>query len=152
MKIKVILLERIPNLGNLGDVVLVEPGFARNYLIPQGLAVRATEESIKAFEAKREVYLRKQNENLAVAKDRHQQINGQSFEIKAKAGVDGKLFGSVGSADIVEAAQNAGIKLDKSEVLLPNGSFKVIGEFDINIVLHHDVEHATIKINIVSEA
>ena len=149
---KVILLERVVNLGNLGDVVDVKPGYARNYLIPQKKAIRATEASIKEFEAKRETYLQKQNEILASSRERHQQINGQVFVISAKAGVDGKLFGSVGTADIIEVAQKAGIKLNKSEISLPNGTFKTLGEFDVTIILHHDIEPSIIKVNIVSES
>lgn len=148
---KIILLEQVANLGVLGDLVDVKPGFARNYLIPQGMAARATPENIKDFEAKREVYLKKQNENLAIARERHSAINGQVFVITAKASVDGKLFGSVSSIDIVESAQKSGIKLDKSEIQLPSGALKTIGEFDINVILHHDVEHAQIKVNVVAE-
>ncbi|HMT03363.1 MAG TPA: 50S ribosomal protein L9 [Burkholderiales bacterium] len=148
---KVILLEEIPNVGNLGAVATVKNGYARNYLIPKGLALRATEANQKEFELKKAEYELNQANIVARSKARQEQINGQVYTIAAKAGVDGKLFGSVTALDIVEAAKNAGIEIKRSEILLPNGPFKTIGEFDVAIDLHHDIR-AHIKLNITPES
>ncbi|MFN8771274.1 MAG: 50S ribosomal protein L9 [Neisseriaceae bacterium] len=148
---KIILLEDVANLGKIGDIVDVKNGFARNFLIPFGRAKRATKENIAAFEAKRSEYEAKQDQKLAHAKSRFEQINEKVFTVTAKAGVDGKLFGSVNSLDIVEAAKASGIELQKSEVTLPNGPLKTIGEFDINVILHHDI-NALVKINVIAES
>jgi large subunit ribosomal protein L9 len=148
---KVILLETVVNLGELGDVVEVANGYARNFLIPNGKAVRANEQNIREFEAKRASYEQKQAEILANAKARSLQLEGKVFALQAKAGVDGKLFGSINIFDIVEAVTNSGIELKKSEVNLSHGALKTVGEFDVNITLHHDVKTA-IKVNITSEA
>lgn len=148
---KVILLEKVSNLGSLGDIVEVKNGFARNFLIPFNKAKRATEANLKEFEAKRAEYEKNQSDILGSAKARHDRINGQVFAITAKAGVDGKLFGSVTSFDIIEAVKKIGVEIKKSEVALPNGPLKTIGEFDITILLHHDVQ-AVVKINVTPEA
>ena len=148
---KVILLEEIPNVGSLGAVATVKNGYARNYLIPKGLALRATEANQKEFELKKAEYELNQANIVARSKARQEQINGQVYTIAAKAGVDGKLFGSVTALDIVEAAKNAGIEIKRSEILLPNGPFKTIGEFDVAIDLHHDIR-AHIKLNITAES
>jgi len=148
---KVILLEKVANLGNLGDVVEVKNGYARNFLIPKKKAKRATEVNLKEFEAKRAEYEKLQADVLSSAEARHAKINGQVFVISAKAGVDGKLFGSVTSFDIVEAVKKTGVEIKKSEVTLPNGPLKNVGEFDVNVILHHDV-HAVVKINVTPEA
>lgn len=147
---KIILLEKVANLGELGDIVEVANGYARNYLIPFGKARRATDDNLKQFEQKRAEYEVKQNEVLASAKERCSQIDGKSFSVPAKAGVDGKLFGSVTALDIVEAAKRAGVEIKKLEVKLPNGPLKTIGEFDVDILLHHDV-HAVAKINVIAD-
>lgn len=148
---KIILLEKVANLGNLGDIVDVKAGFARNFLVPYGKAKRATEANIKEFEAKRSEYEKHQTDILTGAQARQAKIDGQVFAIAAKAGVDGKLFGSVTSFDIIEAVNATGVEIKKSEVALPNGPLKTIGEFDITIILHHDV-HANVKINVTPEA
>lgn len=148
---KIILLDRIPNLGNLGDVVAVKNGYARNFLIPQGKAKRATELNLQEFESKRVEYERNQQDILAGAQARHAQINGVVFTINAKAGVDGKLFGSVTSMDITDAIKAIGVEIKRSEIALPYGPLKTIGEFEVDVLLHHDV-HSKVKINVVSEA
>lgn len=149
---KIILLERVANLGNLGDIVSVKNGYARNFLIPQGKANRATEANLKEFEARRAEYERNQADILTHAQTRHSKIDGNVFIVTAKAGVDGKLFGSVTSMDIVDViTKAAGIEIKRSEVALPHGPLKTIGEFEIDVILHHDV-HSKVKINVVSEA
>lgn len=148
---KIILLERVANLGSLGDVVEVKNGYARNFLIPQGKAKRATDANMKEFEARRADYERNQADILANAQSRHSQIDGVVFTISAKAGVDGKLFGSVTSMDIAEAIKAKGVEIKRSEITLPYGPLKTIGEFDIDVILHHDV-HSKVKVNVVSEA
>lgn len=148
---KIILLEKVANLGSLGDIVTVKNGFARNFLIPFNKAKRATDANLKDFELRRAEYEKHQAETLSGAESRLALINGQVFSVAAKAGVDGKLFGSVTSLDIVEAVNKSGVEIKKSEVALPNGPLKTIGEFDITILLHHDI-HAVVKINVVPEA
>ncbi|MEN9945842.1 MAG: hypothetical protein RLZZ293_228 [Pseudomonadota bacterium] len=148
---KIILLEKVANLGNLGSVVEVKNGYARNFLIPQGKAKRATSVSLQEFEARRADYEQKQAEILTNAQSRHEKIDGIVFTIKAKAGVDGKLFGSVTAMDIAEAINNSGVEVKRSEVALPNGPLKTIGEFEVDVLLHHDVQ-AKVKVNVVSEA
>ena len=148
---KIILLERVANLGSLGDIVEVKNGYARNFLIPFGRAKRANEANLKEFELKRAQYELNQSDILANAQARQARINGQVFVVSAKAGVDGKLFGSITSFDIVEAVNKTGVDIKKSEVTLPNGPLKTIGEFDVSVILHHDV-HATIKVSVTSEA
>lgn len=147
---KIILLEKVANLGSLGDIVEVKNGFARNFLIPFGKAKRATALSLKEFEAKRAEYELHQSDALASAQARQAKIDGQVFVVSAKAGVDGKLFGSVTSMDIAEAVSKSGIEVKKSEVSLPNGPLKTIGEFEVTVLLHHDV-NAVVKINVTSE-
>lgn len=148
---KIILLERVANLGSLGDVVEVKNGYARNFLIPQGKAKRATEANMQEFEARRAEYERNQSDILANAQARHAKIDGVVFTISAKAGVDGKLFGSVTSMDIAEAIKSSGVEIKRSEVTLPYGPLKTIGEFEVDVILHHDV-HSKVKVNVVSEA
>ena len=149
---KVILLEKVANLGNLGDITEVKNGYARNFLIPFGKAKRATEQNLKDFEVRRAEYEKNQTDVLANAQVRQSKIEGQVYVVTAKAGVDGKLFGSVTSFDIVEAVnKSSGIEIIKSEVTLPNGPLKTVGEFDVTVILHHDV-HATIKVNVTPEA
>jgi large subunit ribosomal protein L9 len=148
---KIILLQKIVNLGNLGDVVEVKNGYARNFLIPSGLAHRATAENLKVFESKRAEYERNQHDVLSKAQYRQTQIDGKIFDIAAKAGVDGKLFGSISALDIATTLSAQGVEIKKSEINMPNGSLKTIGEFDVNIILHHDVK-ANIKINVISDS
>jgi len=136
---EVILLEKVENLGNLGDRVNVKPGYGRNFLIPGGKATPATEEHIKAFEARRAELERAAAEQLAAAEARREQLADLTVTIKAKAGDEGKLFGSVGTGDIAEAVAAAGIAIERHEVRLPEGAFRQIGEYQVAVHLHTDV-------------
>ncbi len=148
---EVILLDKVSNLGTLGDKVKVKNGFARNYLIPSGKAKPATPENIAEFEAIRAELERKSSDALAAAESRKGRIEAlESLTIKAKAGGEGKLFGSVGTFDIVEAAAAAGVEINKSEVRLPQGNIRELGEHEVDIHLHSDVD-AQIKIIIEEE-
>lgn len=146
----VILLEKIHKLGDLGEQVRVKSGYGRNYLIPNGKAVSATPENIKEFESKRAELEKIQAEALNEAQTRADKLNGISVTVIRKAGSEGKLFGSVGTADIAELVCAAGQNLAKHEVRLPQGPFRVLGEFEVDVHLHADVD-ARIKINIVAE-
>lgn len=147
---QVILLERIANLGNLGEVVKVKSGFGRNFLIPQGKAKPATKDNIAEVEQRRAELEAVFAAQLAAAQQRAEQLNGLAVTLAAKAGDEGKLFGSVGTRDIAEAITKAGVEVQKSEVLLPNGALRNTGEYDIAVRVHADVE-ATIKLAIVAE-
>ena len=146
----VILLERLANLGGLGEVVKVKPGFARNYLIPHGKARRATPENIAEFESRREELEKAQAEALALAQDRATKLDGLMLQITRKAGVDGKLFGSVTNFDITEALEALGHEVPKAAIRMPQGPLKQIGDYDITIALHADVP-ATIKVSVLGE-
>ena len=135
---QIILLEKIGGLGNLGDVVTVKNGYARNFLIPQGKAKRATEAALADFEARRAELEARQAEILADAQARQAKLEGQTITIAQKAGVDGRLFGSVTNADIAEAIRAFGVEAAKATVRLPNGPFKAVGEYAIEIALHTD--------------
>ncbi|WP_445990018.1 50S ribosomal protein L9 [Chromobacterium haemolyticum] len=148
---QIILLEKVANLGQLGDVVKVKDGYGRNFLIPQGKAKRATEANLKEFDARRAELEAKQTEILADAKVRAEKLNEAVVTIAQKAGVDGRLFGSVTNVDVAEAVTAFGVPVKRFEVRLPNGPFKAIGEYDIEIALHHDVV-TPIKIVVVAEA
>ena len=144
---QVILLEKVANLGNLGDVVKVKDGYARNFLIPTRQARRATESAIKEFEAKRAELEKVAAEKLAAAQALGEKINGNTVTISQKAGVDGRLFGSVTNADIAEALTKAGTAIVKSQVRLPNGRLKTVGEFPIHVAPHTDVVvEVTVKV------
>lgn len=147
---QVILMEKVVNLGGLGDIVKVKDGYARNYLIPQGKAKRATEENKKVFEAKRAELEKAQAEKLAAAQEMAAKLEGQRVEIARKAGVDGRLFGSVSNIDIAEALKAAGLEVDKADIRLPEGPFKVLGENEIEIGVHTDVT-AKITVAVVAE-
>lgn len=147
---EVILLEKIQNLGNLGDQVKVKAGFGRNYLIPNGKAVSATRANIEKFEARRAELEKVQSEKLQNAQARAEKLNQVSVSLVRKAGSEGKLFGSVGTTDISEAVQETGVELAKQEIRLPTGPFRTTGEFEVSVHLHADVE-ATIKITILAE-
>lgn len=136
---EVILLEKVENLGNLGDRVNVKPGYGRNFLIPSGKATPATEEHIKAFEERRAELEKAAADTLASAEARRDQLAGMTVTIKAKAGEEGKLFGSVGTSDIAEAVTAAGVAIERHEVRLPEGAFRQVGEYSVNIHLHSDV-------------
>ena len=148
---KVILLQKVANLGALGDQVSVKPGFGRNFLIPYGKAVPATADNIAAFEAKRAEYEAKAAAILAAASNRKQGLEGASVTISANASAEGKLFGSVGARDIAEAFTAAGHKLEKSEVIMGEGPIRRTGEFEVTVHLHADVE-TKVSVNVVPEA
>jgi len=148
---KVILLQKVANLGSLGDQVSVKPGFGRNYLIPYGKAVPATEDNIAAFEAKRAEYEAKADAVLAAAQARLAGLEGAEVTITANASTEGKLFGSVGARDIAEAFTAAGHKLEKSEVIMGEGAIRRTGEFEVTVHLHADVE-TKVKVIVAPEA
>ncbi|MCZ6643131.1 MAG: 50S ribosomal protein L9 [Gammaproteobacteria bacterium] len=135
----VILLERVGNLGDLGDEVIVKSGFARNFLIPQGKAVRATEANRTVFETQRNELERVANEKLGEAQARSSGLEGMALTIMVKAGEEGKLYGSVGTQDIAEAIGAEGVVVERSEIRLPEGVIRAIGEYQINVQLHSDV-------------
>ena len=148
---QVILMEKLANLGDLGDVVKVKDGFARNFLIPQGKAKRATEANLKEFENRRAELEKKANEQLVGAQDRAARLEGIKVDIAQKAGVDGRLFGSVTNADIAESlTKTTGIQVKKAEIRMPAGPIKHIGEFPIVVQLHTDVL-ANITVHVVAE-
>jgi large subunit ribosomal protein L9 len=147
---QIILMEKVVNLGNLGDIVKVKDGYARNFLIPQGKAKRATDTNRKVFEEKRAELERAQAETLAAAQTLAGQIEGLMLQIKRKTGVDGRLFGSVTSIDIIEALAAQGTKVEKSAVRLPEGPIKAIGDVQVGIALHTDVL-ATVTISVLGE-
>ncbi|MGY0193662.1 50S ribosomal protein L9 [Leptothrix sp. BB-4] len=136
---QVILLEKVANLGALGDVVKVKDGYARNFLIPTGAARRATEKAIAEFEARRAELEKVQAEKLAAAQAQGDKLGGKTLTVTQKAGVDGRLFGSVGNADIAEGLKAQGFDVAKAQVRLPNGPLKHVGEFAVSVALHHDV-------------
>ncbi len=149
---QVILMEKVVNLGGLGEVVKVKDGYARNFLIPQGKAKRATEANLKEFESRRAELEKKANEQLQGAQERAEKLEGQKIDVAAKAGVDGRLFGSVTNADIAESVTKAtGVAVKKAEVRMPQGPLKHVGEFPIVIALHSDVL-ANIAVHVVAEA
>jgi large subunit ribosomal protein L9 len=142
---QIILLEKVGNLGGLGDVVTVKNGYARNFLIPTGKARRANAANLAEFEARRAELEAKQAEILATAQAAQAKIDGQEFTVEQKAGVDGRLFGSVTNTDIAEAITATGTEVVRSTVRLPNGPLKAVGEYEVEIALHHDAV-ATVKI------
>ncbi len=136
---QVILMEKVVNLGALGDVVKVKDGYARNFLIPQGKAKRATESNLKVFEVKRAELEKAQADQLAQAQERGAKLEGLMVQISQKAGVDGRLFGSVTNVDIVEALQKQGFEVERAQVRMPSGPIKQIGDSAITVALHTDV-------------
>jgi len=146
----VILLEKIDRLGNLGDVVKVKPGYARNFLLPLAKAKVATEANIKELEARRAELEAKAAEQLAEATARKAQLEGLTVTIASKAGTEGKLFGSVGTVDIADAITAAGVAVEKKEVRLPTGPLRVAGDFEIDLHLHTDV-NAVVNVAIIAE-
>ncbi|HEJ5407653.1 TPA: 50S ribosomal protein L9 [Pseudomonas aeruginosa] len=147
---EVILLEKVANLGNLGDKVNIKGGYARNFLLPQGKATVATAENVAAFEARRAELEKAVAEKKAAAEARAAQLSELVVTLGAHAGDEGKLFGSIGTRDIAEAVSAAGYPLEKAEVRLPNGALRNTGEFDVAVHLHTDVE-TTLKLIIVAE-
>lgn len=148
---QVILLEKIAKLGVLGSIVNVKPGYARNYLIPQGKAKRATEKAIAEFETQRAELEKKQAGILAVANEQAEKLNGLLVQISQKAGVDGKLFGSVTSANIAEELQKQDFAIEKSMIRMPEGQIKQVGDYTVDIVLHSEVS-AHITVSVLGEA
>ncbi len=147
---QIILLEKVVNLGNLGDVVKVKDGYARNFLIPQRAARRATEAAIKDFEARRAELERLAAEKLAVAQALGEKMSGRTVHITQKAGVDGRLFGSVTSNDIAEALTRIDFKVVKAQVRLPDGPLKTVGEHVVSVAAHTDVV-VDVKVVVVGE-
>lgn len=145
---QVILLDKVANLGQLGDVVKVKDGFGRNYLIPQGMAKRATPANIAEFQAKRAVLEKAQLEKLEAAKVRAEKLEGLLVQVSQKAGVDGRLFGSVTTVDIAEALKAQGFDVAKSEIRLPAGPLKQVGDYPVALDLHSDVR-ATITVSVL---
>ena len=147
---QVILLEKIANVGNLGDVVKVKDGYARNFLIPHGKAKRATPDNLQAIEARRADLEKAAGEKLAAAQALAEKLEGAMLRISQKAGVDGRLFGSVTNVDVVEALKPQGVQIEKSMVRMPPGPLKQVGEHPVSIALHTDVT-AHITVNVVGE-
>jgi large subunit ribosomal protein L9 len=147
---EVILLEKVENLGALGDKVSVKAGYGRNYLLPQGKATAATEANIKIFEARRAELEDKQKAELGSAEGRAARLEGLSLSLTAKSGPEGKLFGSLGTVDIAEAAAAEGFEIERSEVRLPDGPLRAVGEYEIEIHLHADL-NTSIKVIVVGD-
>ncbi|NND82795.1 MAG: 50S ribosomal protein L9 [Gammaproteobacteria bacterium] len=147
---QVILLEKIVNLGGLGDLVNVKPGYARNYLVPQGLATVATEENMKAFEERRLELEKASADKLQAARARETELAGQAVEIAGRASDEGKLFGSVGVIEISEAFAAKGLELNKAEIQLPEGPIKVVGDYEVAVAVHPEVSF-TVNVTVVAE-
>jgi len=148
---QIILLEKIANVGNLGDVVKVKEGYARNFLIPQGKAKRATPENLKSIEAKRHELEAAANEKLAASQALATKLEGMTITIMQKAGVDGRLFGSVGNVDVMEALKAQGVEVEKSMIRMPSGPLKQVGDYPLTVALHTDVT-AHINVGVRAEA
>ena len=144
----VILLDNVENLGSIGDLVKVKPGYGRNYLIPKGKAALATPENMKEIEARRAELEKAAAEELANARSRAQTIGGMELVIPANAGSEGKLFGSVGPIDIVDAFEKVQVQVERSEIRMPDGPIHEIGEFEVGVHLHPEI-NAEIKIRVV---
>ncbi|MBL0163993.1 MAG: 50S ribosomal protein L9 [Xanthomonadales bacterium] len=148
---QLILLQKVKNLGNLGDKVTVKPGYGRNFLVPQGKAVPATSGNLENFESRRAEYEAKANQQLGAAEARKARFDAaEAVTIKANASTEGKLFGSVGPRDIAEAFTAAGLALDKNEVVQGEGPIRHIGEFEVRVHLHADI-NSTVKVIVVPE-
>ena len=147
---EVILLEKVTNLGSLGDKVKVKSGYGRNYLLPFGKAVPATAENVKQFEVRRAELEKVATDKLNKANARAEAINGKEMTMVAKAGDEGKLFGSIGTKDIAAAVSELGVEIEKSEIKLPEGALRAIGEYDIDIQLHTDIV-ASVRVIVIAE-
>ena len=147
---EMILLEKVKNLGDLGDTVNVKPGYGRNYLLPQGKALPATKDNLKVFEARKAELVKKSNDSLSAAKMRASQWAGKTLTVKALAAEEGKLYGSVGPSDIVRAAAAAGLEIKRSEVDMPNGPIHQTGSYTVTLRLHTEVE-ASVSIVVEEE-
>jgi large subunit ribosomal protein L9 len=145
---ELILLQKVKNLGDLGDKVSVKPGYGRNFLLPTGKAARATAANLEAFEARRAEYEAKAKEHLAGAEARAAKLDGAEVTIEVNASPEGKLFGSVTPRDVAEALTAKGLDVDKSEVIQAEGPFRNVGEYDVTVVLHADVQQ-TVKVKVV---
>jgi large subunit ribosomal protein L9 len=148
--VEVILLRKVGHLGELGEKVSVRSGYGRNYLIPSGSAVPATEANLTAFEEQRVELEKEAATILAGAESRREKLDGLTVTVARKAGDEGKLFGSVGTQDIADAVREMGIALEKQEVRLPQGPFRAAGEYEVTLHLHADVD-AAIKLEVVPE-
>ncbi|AAU91713.1 MULTISPECIES: 50S ribosomal protein L9 [Methylococcus] len=146
----VILLEKVPNLGSLGDKVSVRPGYGRNFLIPKGKAVAATAAKLAEFEQRRAELEKKASEELAAAQARAEAVARLNVSIAQKAGEEGKLYGSVGTKDIAEAVTAAGVPVERHEVRLPHGPIRLAGDYEITLHLHSDV-NATLNLKVIGE-
>jgi large subunit ribosomal protein L9 len=147
---EIILLQKVENLGNIGDKVNVKAGFGRNFLLPQGKATLATAANIAIFEARRAEFEAKQAEELSAARSRADKLHGLTLSITARSGSEGKLFGSLGTIDIADAAAAAGVEIHRSEVRLPEGPLRSVGRHEVDIHLHSDL-NVRITINVVGE-
>jgi len=147
---EVILLQKVANLGNIGDRVKVKPGFGRNYLLPQGKAALATAANVAKFEERRVDLEKRAADDLAAARTRAARLEGHALTITAKVGGEGKLFGSIGTADIAEALSADGIEVERSEVRLPGGPIRLVGEHHVKVHLHSDVE-VNLTVTVVAE-
>ncbi len=146
----IILLKRVDNLGNLGDKVNVKAGYGRNFLIPTGRAVPATDSNMKAFEERRATLEKEAADLLSTANARKAKLDDLTITVACKTGDEGRLFGSIGTADIAAAATEAGVELSKKEIRLPEGPFRIAGEYEVALHLLAEVD-ATLKLNIVPE-
>jgi large subunit ribosomal protein L9 len=147
---QVILMEKVVNLGSLGDVVRVRDGYARNFLIPQGKAKRVTPENLAEFEKRRAELESQQAEKLSAAQEKAAKLEGMMVQITRKAGVDGRLFGSVTNFDIAEALKVLGHEVEKADIRMPQGPLKLVGDAQVQIALHSDVV-ATITVSVLGE-
>lgn len=147
---QIILLEKVANLGSLGDVVRVKDGYARNFLIPTGQARRATEKAVAEFEARRAELEKAHAEKLAAAQAQGEKLNGKTVSVTQKAGVDGRLFGSVTNFDIAEGLKAAGFDVAKNQIRMPNGPLKTTGEHSVSVSLHTDVV-VDVTVSVVGE-
>lgn len=147
---QIILLEKVINLGSLGDVVRVKSGYARNYLIPQGKAKRATAANLAEFEARRAELERIQADKLVAAQELATRLEELTVQITRKAGMDGRLFGSVGNADVAAALAEHGVEIERGLIRLPEGPLKQVGEVELEVALHADVQ-GTVKVTVIGE-
>lgn len=136
---EIILLQKVANLGNIGDRVKVKSGYGRNFLLPQGKATLATPDNVAKFEARRAEFEKQAREELESAQARAKQLEGFTLTLTAKAGGEGKLFGSIGTSDIAEACRKAGHEIERAEVRLPNGPIRQAGEHTVQVLLHTDL-------------
>lgn len=147
---QIILLEKIVNLGNLGDLVTVKPGYARNYLVPQGLATVATKANIAIFEERRAELEKASADKLQAAQARAKELEGKSVTISALASDEGRLFGSVGVIEVAEAFEKIGLTLNKSEIQLPEGPLKMVGDYEVVVSVHSEVNF-NVDVSVVAE-